>query len=56
MSALATVPGKRCKGKFTPKIDFLIGYFMLPLLILTLKVLSLSMHYLISIGPHAGEI
>ena len=49
MSALATVAGKSFNGKFTPKIDFPIRYFMLSLLILTLKVLSLSIHYLISI-------
>ena len=33
MSAiLVTVAGKSLNGKFTPKIDFTIGYFMLPLL------------------------
>ena len=35
--------------KFTAKIDFPIVHFMLPLLMLTLEVLSLSIHYLISI-------
>ena len=30
MSALATVSRKSFKGKFTAKIDFPIGYFMLP--------------------------
>ena len=49
MSALMTVAGKSFNGKFTPKFDFPIGHFMLSLLILTLKVLSLSIHYLISI-------
>ena len=29
----------------TVKIDFPIGHFMLPLLMLTLEVLSLSIHY-----------
>ena len=48
MSALATVARKSFDGKFTPEIDFPIGYFMLPLLILTLKVEVL--------GPHAGKI
>ena len=38
MSALATVARKRFNGKFTAKIDFPIGYFMLPLLMLTLEV------------------
>ena len=38
MSALATVAGKSFNGKLTAKIDFPIGYFMLPLLVLTLKV------------------
>ena len=30
-------------GKFTAKIDFPIGHFLLPLLMLTLEVESLSM-------------
>ena len=38
MSALATVAWKNFNGKFTAKIDFLIGYFMLPLLMLKLEV------------------
>ena len=38
MSALATVSGKSFNGKLTAKIDFPIGYFMLPLLMLTLEV------------------
>ena len=38
MSALATVAGKSFNGKFTVKIDFPIGNFMLPLLMLTLEV------------------
>ena len=29
MSALVTVAGKSFNGKFTPKMDFPIGYFML---------------------------
>ena len=37
MSALATVAGKVVR-KFTAKIDFPIGYFILPLLMLTLEV------------------
>ena len=43
MSALATVAQKSFNGKFTAKIDFPIRHFMLPLLMLTLEVLSLSM-------------
>ena len=38
MSALATVEGKSFNGKFTAKIDFPIGYFMLPLLMPTVEV------------------
>ena len=38
MSALATVARKSFNGKFTAKNDFPIGYFMLPLLTLTLEV------------------
>ena len=38
MSALATVAGKSFNGKFTPKIDIPLGYFILPLLMLTLEV------------------
>ena len=38
VSALAMVAWKSLKGKFTAKIDFPIGHFMLPLLMLTLKV------------------
>ena len=38
MSELATVAGKSFNGKFTAKIDFPIGHFMLPLLMLTLNV------------------
>ena len=49
MSALAKVAWKSFKSKFTAKIGFPIGYFMLPLLMLTLKVKNLSMRYLISI-------
>ena len=49
MSALAMVEQKSFNGKFTAKIDFPIGYFILPLLMLTLEVQSLSIHYLISI-------
>ena len=41
MSALATGAGKNFNGKLAQKIDFPIGYFMLLLLILTLKVKSL---------------
>ena len=46
MSALAMVARKSCNGKFTAKIDFPIGHFMLILLMLTLEVLSLSIHTL----------
>ena len=38
MSALATVAGKNCNGNFAAKIDLSIGLFMLPLLMLILKV------------------
>ena len=36
--ALATVARKSFNGKLTAKIDFSIGHFMLPLLMLTLEV------------------
>ena len=49
MSAVSTVAGKSFNSKFTAKNYFPIGYLMLPLLILTLKVLRVSIHYLISI-------
>ena len=42
MLALAMVARKSFNGKFTAKINFRIGYFMLPLLMLALKVWSLS--------------
>ena len=38
MSALATVTRKSFNGKFTAKIDFPIGHFMLPLQMMTLEV------------------
>ena len=38
MLVLVTVAGKSFNGKFTAKIDFPIGYLMLPLLMLTLEV------------------
>ena len=38
MPALAMVAGKSFNGKFTAKIYFQIGYFILPLLMLTLEV------------------
>ena len=43
------VTRKSFNGKFTAKIDFPIGYFILPLLVLTLEVCSLSIHSLVSI-------
>ena len=49
MSALATAAGKSFNGKFTAKVNFSIGYFLLPLLMLTSEVCSLSIHYLISV-------
>ena len=49
ISALAMVARKSFNGKFTTKIDFPFGYFILPLLMLTLEVKSLSIHYFISI-------
>ena len=45
MLALATIARKSFNGKFTAKIDFPIGYCMLPLLMYTLKVKRLSIHY-----------
>ena len=33
-----------------------MGHFMIQLLLLTFEVYNLSLHYLISIGLHAGEI
>ena len=45
MSALAPVAGKNFNGKFTAKINFPIGYFMLPLLMRTVEVLK-SLHIL----------
>ena len=42
MSSLATVARKSFNSKFTAKVDFPIGHFMLLLLMLTLEVLSLS--------------
>ena len=38
VSEFATVARKSFNGKFTAKIDFPIGHFMLPLLTLTLEV------------------
>ena len=38
MSALITVAGKSFYGKFNAKIDFPLGYFIEPLLMLTLEV------------------
>ena len=38
VSELATVAGESFNGKFTAKNDFPRGYFMLPLLMLTLEV------------------
>ena len=38
IAILATVVRKNFDGKFTAKIDFMIGHFMLPLLMLTLEV------------------
>ena len=38
MSALAMIARKSFNGKFTPKIDFPIGHFMLLLLMLALEV------------------
>ena len=46
MSALVTLAGKRLNGNFTAKIDFPIGYFMLPLLMLTFAGLK-SLHMII---------
>ena len=45
MPALATAARKSFNGKFTAKIDFLIGHFMLPLLMLTFGSLK-SLHTL----------
>ena len=38
MSAPATVAGKSFKGKLTANIDFLLGYLILSLLMLTFEV------------------
>ena len=38
MSELVAVAGKSFKGKLTAKIDFPLGYFTLPLLMLSLDV------------------
>ena len=38
MAALAMAARKSFNGKFTGKIDFPIGHFILPLLMLTLNV------------------
>ena len=46
MSALVTLAGKRLNCNFTAKIDFPIGYFMLPLLMLTFESLK-SLHMII---------
>ena len=55
--AFATVARKVLKGNLQPaKSDFPIAYFRLPLLTLTLEVLSISKHYLNVFEPHAGEI
>ena len=54
MFALPMVAGKGFNDKFTARIAFPIGYFMLPLQMLTLEVLSLSIQKVF--GPHAGEI
>ena len=56
MSALATVAGKSFSGKFTAKIDFPIGYLMLPLLMLTLSLKSLSIHYLIHLDHMHAQV
>ena len=45
-STLATVARKKFNGKFTTKIDFPIGYFILPLLMLTSSVHTLFDKYL----------
>ena len=52
MPVFATIARKSFYGKFTAKIDFQTGHFMLPLLTLTLEVQSLSVHYSISILDH----
>ena len=49
MSAIAIVAWKSFSCKFSAKTKFPIWDFMLPLLMLTLEVLSLSMHYFIRI-------
>ena len=49
VSVFVTVAQKSFNDKFTPKIDFPIRYFMLPLLTLILEVKNLSIHYLSSI-------
>ena len=60
MSALATVARKSFNAKFTAKIDFPLGYFILPLItIADADIGSLkSLHTLFDkyFGPHADEI
>ena len=46
MSVLTMVAQNSFDGKSTVKTDLLIRYFVLPLLMLTIKVRSLSKHYL----------
>ena len=57
MSAFATGAPKSFKGKFAVKTDLPIGYFMLPLLTLTLKSLkTLDTLFYKHFGLLAGEI
>ena len=49
LSALAMLAQMSFDLKVSSKIDFPIGHFMLPFLMLTLDVLCFSIHYLISI-------
>ena len=60
MSALARVARKSFNGKFTAKIDFPVGHFMLTIADADIGSLESLIHYLTSIcklfGPHAGEI
>ena len=44
-SALAMAAWESFKGIVTAKIDFLIGHFMLPLLMLTFEIFSLAIQY-----------
>ena len=55
VSAFATIAWKSLNGKYTAKIDFQIGHFMLLSLTLTLEVLSLLTLFDKHLKLHAGK-